>query len=119
MTDGQMHIERDNQAPLEPLAFGDWQPPRGRPPAPPGTAQSGQSDSPDDSSFEALIHAGKWRGFVYKSELLGLISLLSGRAGTPSKPSPLRTLIGIPRRRRQMRMLSRPFREMGITVRRG
>jgi hypothetical protein len=119
MTDGQMSIERDNQAPLEPLTFGDRPPPGGHPPAPPGTAQSGQPDLPEHSPYEALIDAGKWRGFVYKSELLGLISLVNDRAETASKPVALRTLIGAPKRRRQIRMLSRPFREMGIAVRRG
>jgi hypothetical protein len=119
MTDGQMDVERDLPVHLDPLPFGDRQPPGGRPPAPPEAGQSGQPDLPEPSAYEALVHAGKWRGFVYGSELIGLMSLLNGRTETPSKPGALRTLIGIPRRRRQVRMLSRPFREMGIAVRRG
>jgi hypothetical protein len=74
MTDGQMDVERDLPVHLDPLPFGDRQPPGGRPPAPPEAGQ---------------------------------------------KPGALRTLIGIPMRRREVRMLSRPFREMGIAVRRG
>jgi hypothetical protein len=119
MTDGQMDVGRDMPVHLDRLPFGDRQPPGGRPPAPPDTAQSGQPDLPEQFAYDALIHAGKWRGFVYKSELLRLMSLLNGRTETPSKPGALGTLIGIPRRCRQVRMLSRPFREMGIAVRRG
>ena len=120
MTDERMDIERDDHVPLAPLPQGGRKPPGGSPPAPPGTDGFGRPDQPERTPFEALMYTAKWRGFLYKSELMALTELLDEQAGAIPNPGLLRTLVGTPRRRRKaVKGMSRRFREMGIAVRRG
>jgi hypothetical protein len=116
MSDGRLNVERDDHVPLEPLPHGHRPPPGGNPPAPPGTEDSGRPDQPARSPFEALMYTAKWRGYLYKSELMALTELLDEQADAGL----LRTLVGTPRRRRKaVKGMSRRLREMGIAVRRG
>src|ERR1700730_17817265 len=120
MTDERMDIERDDPVPLAPLPHGSRQPPGGSPPAPPGTDEVGRPDQPERTPFEALMYTAKWRGFLYKSELMALTELLDEQAGAIPNPGLLRTLVGTPRpRRKAAQGMSRRLREMGIAVRRG
>jgi hypothetical protein len=62
------------------------------------------------------MYTAKWRGYLYKSELMALTELLDEQADAGL----LRTLVGTPRRRRKaVKGMSRRLREMGIAVRRG
>jgi hypothetical protein len=62
------------------------------------------------------MYTAKWRGYLYKSELVALSDLLAAQA----EAGVLQTLVGIPRRRReQVKEMSRRLGEMGIRVRRG
>jgi hypothetical protein len=116
MSDRQMNVERDDHVPLEPLPRGYRPPPGGNPPAPPGTDDSGGPDQPARAPFEALMYTAKWRGYLYKSELVALTELLDEQA----EAGLLLTLVGTPRRRRKaVKEMSRRLREMGIPVRRG
>jgi hypothetical protein len=101
---------------VEPLPEGYRPPPGGKPPAPPGTGESGEPDQPPNTPFESLMYTAKWRGYLYKSELVALSDLLAAQA----EAGILRTLVGVPRRRRrQVKEMSRRLGEMGIRVRRG
>jgi hypothetical protein len=110
-----MDVERHDQGSLEPLPQGFGPPPGGYPPAPPGTGEHGKSDEPARTPFEALMFTAKWRGYLYKSDLVALTAHLGGQADAGL----LQTLVGAPRRRKAVRGISRRFREMGIPVRRG
>ncbi len=62
------------------------------------------------------MFTAKWRGFLYKSELVALTDYLDERA----EAGLLATLVGNPRRRRSaVKGMSHQLREMGIAVRRG
>jgi hypothetical protein len=116
MPDRHLDVERDDQAPLDPLPRGDRPPPGGNPPAPPGTDAFGRPDQPARTPFEALMFTAKWRGYLYKSELVALTLYLGERAEAGFLP----TLVGTSRRRRKaVRGMSHRLREMGIAVRRG
>jgi hypothetical protein len=116
MPDSQMDVERDDDATLEPLPHGFRPPPGGNPPAPPGTDAFGRPDQPARTPFEALMFTAKWRGFLYKSELVELTDYLDERAESGLLP----TLVGTPRRRRKaVKGMTHRLREMGISVRRG
>ncbi|HEY6783163.1 MAG TPA: hypothetical protein VI296_08005 [Candidatus Dormibacteraeota bacterium] len=66
------------------------------------------------------MYTAKWRGFLYKSELMALTELLDQQIGAIPNPGLLRTLVATPRRRRKaVKGMSSRFREMGIAVRRG
>ncbi len=119
MTDQRIDMERDDHVPLAPLPQGDSQPPGGIPPAPPGTDTFGKPDPPEATPFEALVNTGRWRGFLYKSELVAFLELLDEQGAMPylglwEDPT------GAPLRRKDaVKALSRRLREMGIPVRRG
>jgi hypothetical protein len=116
MADGHMSVEPDDHLSLEPLPQGVRLPPGGGPPAPPGTDDSGQSDQPEETPFEALMYTAKWRGYLLKSELGALSDLLSEQAEAGRLP----ILVGTRRRRRKaVKRMSRRLREMGIPIRRG
>jgi hypothetical protein len=116
MADSQVSVERDDSLPRDPLPQGHRIPPGGGPPAPPGTDDSGGPDQPAQTPFEALIYTAKWRGYLFKSELVALTELLEEQAAAGLLP----TMVGNPRRRRQaVKGMSQRLREMGIPVRRG
>lgn len=120
--DGRMDIDSDNQVPLAPLPLGDRQPPGGSPPAPPGTGEGGRPGNPERNRnpLEALMDTAKWRGFLYRSELVAFLEAVDQQAGALPQLGLWQDLTGIPLRRKEaIKSMSRRLREPGIKVRRG
>jgi hypothetical protein len=117
-----MDIDSDNQVPLAPLPLGDRQPPDGSPPAPPGTGEGGQPGNPERNRnpLEALMDTAKWRGVLYRSELVAFLEAVDQQAGALPQLGLWQDLTGIPLRRKEaIKSMSRRLRELGIKVRRG
>jgi hypothetical protein len=117
-----MDINSDNQVLLAPLPLGDRQPPGGSPPAPPGTDEAGQPGNPEFSRnpLEALMDTAKWRGFLYKSELVAFLEVVDAQAGALPQLGLWQSVTGVPLRRKDaIKSVSRRLREVGIKVRRG
>lgn len=89
------------------------------PQAPPGTDTFGKPDQPEPTPFEALTNTGRWRGFLYKSELVAFLDLVDEQ-GTMPYLGLWEDPAGTPLRRKDaVKALSRRLRKTGIPVRRG
>jgi hypothetical protein len=120
--DGRMDVDPDKQVPLAPLPLGDRRPPGGNPPAPPGTGEGAQPGNPERARnpLEALIDSAKWRGFLYKSELVAVLEVMDAQAGALPHLGLWQDFTGIPLRRKEaIKSMSRRLSELGIKVRRG